>query len=212
MRRSQARPKFSGLLAEPIYQPFSRGILAIPSEEERQKQIFEKQIDKLFLLLEHYKIDQHGEHCWVKLAFRLAGDLVPGMRIVDGLRSKRGRKGTWKAGQGEDLMHDVDSLRDRTNVTINDAIERLRKTDPRWKGYTPQNLSARLREARQEVRRRKELMASLTADAPQFGSLADIAADYYARTRTSLNPTGLGGLFGLGQAAAEMSGSKGDGN
>lgn len=188
---ARKRHYFSGQLAQPICEPRSRGLLGLPTEEERNRRILERAIDKLPLLLDHYGIDRRDEHCWIDLSFRLAVDFVPGMRVGES-NSRPGRRRIWKAGEGIDLLRAVEEQMSSRPCSIKQAIETLISTEKRWSTYTPANLVTRHREARREqVHRRRAVAEMLSSDGSV--SLARLKEAYDA---------GLTGLFGLGAAAA----------
>ena len=189
-------PKFSGRLSEPIYEPIGGGVLGLPSQENVETRIFDRQFDKLFLLLDHYKIDRESKNCWILLSFRLANDFVPGMQVVDAPPTKAGRKRTWKAGLGADLLDDVEKVRQQHNMPISGAIQHLQRSDPKWKRYTPQNLETRRREAHRERLIRRRAMVNLLAIGRSL-SLPNLADADHSGAATPL----WSGLFGLGAAA-----------
>src|SRR4051812_19680801 len=99
MPTRRPKPKFSGALAEPIYDPVSTGVLAMPDDAERhEKRVVAKLKAKHELLLDHYGIDKSGPNKWYILSLRLALDCVPGMKVYLDPPPKPGRKRTWKAG------------------------------------------------------------------------------------------------------------------
>src|SRR5688500_12500801 len=97
-------PKFSGPLAEPIYEQVGAGLLGIPTPSETAERVLDRQCEKLLLLLDHYKIDRAHVSRWFLLSLGLALDFVPGMEAATSPRGKPGRKRTWKVGLGEELV------------------------------------------------------------------------------------------------------------
>jgi hypothetical protein len=209
MPTRRPKPKFSGALAEPIYVPNPGGLLALPEDEELRKARIGGQLrGKLELLLDHYRIDKTDPDCWFLLCLRLAVDFVPGMQIEDAPPLKPGRKRTWQAGLGNDLMLAVQKEQaERSGCSIKQTINYLRKHDPRWHPYSPGNLVTRLREAKRKDRRHQALMSQLLADSGPHISLADIALAY-----RRANPESLTGLFGLGAAGLNKPPTESDGN
>src|SRR5690242_3931157 len=106
MARKRQVPKFPGELAEPIYEPtHSGGLLGMGiSEEEWKKRVITKITAKLFRFMDHYRIDYTDPQAWRNLSFNLALDFVPGFTIETLPPPKPGRRKTWQAGQGEELL------------------------------------------------------------------------------------------------------------
>jgi hypothetical protein len=86
------KPRYSGVLNQPIVRPV--GLLFGPSSPVGHRYVVRARLAKLALLLAHYGIDAKEVEPWLKLAYRLALDHVPGMRVVNA-RPKTGapRKG-----------------------------------------------------------------------------------------------------------------------
>jgi hypothetical protein len=153
VRKPQA---YTGELAEPIYIPnFSRNKYELEAEATYRK------IIKFHKLFEFYKIDSTGKLKWYQLALALAEQHVPGFRVVYGVRPKKGRRRTWKAGLGDDLVRDVEALTAKRKMTIEDAIKKLRTDSSKWRRYTVPNLITRDREARREQKERDRLASEL---------------------------------------------------
>jgi hypothetical protein len=209
MAPKRTSPKFSGLLAEPISMPSSGGLLGHLDEEERRSHAFGQQFDKLFLLLDHYGIDRKNKNCWIILSLCLGEEYVPGMRVESSPRSRPGRKRTWKAGMGFDLLRDVEAVRKEKKLQIGDAIDHLRKSDPKWARFTPQNLITRRREAyRTSIANRRKIAELL--DQPPMLSLAKLGEAY--RAGQSQRTSQMGGLYGIAALAAAPAGTKTDEN
>jgi hypothetical protein len=103
-------------------------------------------MSKLLILLAKYKIDHTDPEVWMKLALLLAIDHVPGFQIKS-LKKKTGDK--WRDGLGEQLVRDVETLRDRhEKMNATEAVRGLKASSPIWKQYTLQNLQARYDEAK----------------------------------------------------------------
>jgi hypothetical protein len=192
MPHKRRGPKFSGALAEPIYERFGSGVLAMPDDEEKWKaRLFGRLEGKLELLLEHYQIDSEHPDRWWMLSLQLAVDFVPGMRIEPAPPSRRGRKPTWRAGGAHELFRAVQDLIVEKQCTEKEAIRQIGARDPRWRHKTPQNLGARYREAKLKNRRAREhVAAAMLSSKPS--TLAEIKQAYDMR---------MSGLFGLGALA-----------
>jgi hypothetical protein len=78
-RRSKTH--YSGALNQPIVRPL--GLLYGPTSPRGAKGIRRVRLLKLLLLLEHHDIKPDDPACWLKLAFLLALDHVPGMKVVE---------------------------------------------------------------------------------------------------------------------------------
>ena len=85
------KPKYTGKLATTIPK---RLLLAAALDEYYGKGnndfLFEQRTGRLMLLLDHYEIARTDPLCWLKLAWRLAIDHVPGFRVSENPRG-RGR-------------------------------------------------------------------------------------------------------------------------
>jgi hypothetical protein len=75
------KSRYPGALNQPIVRP--RGLLYGPTSPRGAKGILRTRLIKLLLLLEHYDIKQNDPARWEKLAFLLALDHVPGMKVVE---------------------------------------------------------------------------------------------------------------------------------
>ena len=78
-RRSKTH--YSGALNQPIVLPL--GKLYGPTSPRGMKGILRTRLIKLLLLLEYYDIKPNDPARWEKLAFLLALDHVPGMKVVE---------------------------------------------------------------------------------------------------------------------------------
>jgi hypothetical protein len=136
MARKRRAPDYTGALAEPIYL----------DRDETVDQAMARTVRKIPPLFEHYKVDPHDKNCWRRLAFGLAFAHVPGLQI-----SMRGggRKRTWKAGQGDELVRAAEDVQSQTGMGTKDALVKLIENKlGMWKDFSVQNLGARYREAR----------------------------------------------------------------
>lgn len=110
---AKRKSRYSGALSQPIVRP--PGLLYGPSSPTGARLAVRAQLLKLLLLLEHYGIKPGEPDRWFKLAFLLAHDHVPGMRLVE--NAPRGRGAPLKQ---------LDVLGARENVRIIDEIDRER--------------------------------------------------------------------------------------
>jgi hypothetical protein len=164
---------YSGDLAKPIYVPLVRPNVAGDSSNRQPTELdaharYRKmaearylQINKFLKLFEFYEIDSLNKLKWYQLALALAERHVPGFRVVYDVRPKTGRRRTWKAGLGDDLVRDVEALTAKRKMTIEDAIKKLRTDSSKWRRYTVPNLITRDREARREQKERDRLVSDL---------------------------------------------------
>jgi len=190
-RNARSR-RYTYYLADPIYE----ALPAAGSADELDSSVETscRKIDKLLKLLELYKIDSLAKHRWLRLALALAEQHVPGFRVIHEPPHKRGRPRSWKAGQADSLLHDVEELR-RANkkLTIKSAIDQLR-ADPskNWRTCSKENLVTRHREARREREKHFRL-------ATEAGLVAGLGSMQVKRLES--------GLFaGLGPIPTEDSG------
>jgi hypothetical protein len=109
---AKRKSRYSGALSQPIVLPL--GTLYGPTSPRGAKGILRTRLIKLLLLLEHYDIKQNDPARWEKLAFVLALDHVPGMKVVE-YAPRRGAP-----------LKPRDISRARKNVRIIDEINRER--------------------------------------------------------------------------------------
>lgn len=157
MARKRPEPKYAGALAQPIYVD-PPGLLELDQYPDSLKEMWQtRAADKMLLLFEHYKIDPSDEQSWGKLAINLAFEHVLGLQLA--FRPKPGRKRTWKAELGDELVRAVEDVKSRTGKHTGDAIAELQKEPGgMWKPYTPQSLVARYWESRA----RQKALASMS--------------------------------------------------
>jgi hypothetical protein len=106
---AKRKSRYSGALNQPIVLPL--GLLYSPTSPRGAKGILRARLIKLLLLLEHYDIKQDDPARWEKLAFLIALDHVPGMKVVE-----------YAPQRGAPLKpHDIS--RARENVRIIDDIK-----------------------------------------------------------------------------------------
>jgi len=131
MARKRPASEYAGALAERIYL----------HRHETVDQVMAQTVRKIPLLFKHHSDAQS----WQKLAVRLALAHVPGLQVS----MRGGRKRTWKAGQGDELVRAVADMQSRTGMGTQDALVKLREDKlGMWKDLTIQNLGPRYREAR----------------------------------------------------------------
>jgi hypothetical protein len=148
------KSRYSGALNEPIVRPL--GLLHGPTSPRGAKGILRARLKKLLLLLEHYDIKPDDPARWLKLAFLLAQDHVPGMRVVEDVSRGRGapRKPLDISGPLENVRL-IDEINRERGKGVMDAI-RLALRRKQLKG-SPDSLEARYYENKDRLRRVKEL-------------------------------------------------------
>jgi hypothetical protein len=122
----------------------------LASEEDAR--IFAKQVDKLFLLLEHYAYPEptvSDGSAWF-----FSWQHVPGMKTTTGPKTRRGRKTIWgESGLDAELVYLVRVVERERRKGITDAIRIVMKRYPdEWGQFPQQSLRTRYFEA---VRRMK---------------------------------------------------------
>ena len=145
-------PKFTGALKEPIpYYPMAVALLAHGEDADKQKKIWQtacndltkKRAEKLLMLLEYYRIEQSDPNAWLGLAYRLALDFIPGMKIVENAR-RRGAPPKWPGTDGIELIAGVEKVAKERGKGNSDAIRIMIRRNPgRWGKYSPETLEAR---------------------------------------------------------------------
>ena len=110
----RSKTHYSGALNQPIVLPL--GLLYHPTSPTGANEILRTRLVKLLFLLDHYNIKPNDPACWLKLAFLLAQDHVPGMKVVE--NTSRGRGAPLKP---------LDVSGARENVRIIDEIDHERK-------------------------------------------------------------------------------------
>jgi hypothetical protein len=135
MARKRRAPNYTGALAERIYL----------YRHETVDQVMARTVRKIPLLFRHHKIDPSDAQSWQKLAVRLALAHVPGLQVS----MRGGRKRTWKAEQGDELVRAVEDVQSRTGMGTKDVLVKLREDRlGKWKNFTVENLVPRYREAK----------------------------------------------------------------
>ena len=207
MARKRPAPKYARALAHPIYvDQDAPEYHRYPDVTETLKEMWQtRAAEKMLLLFKHYKIDPSDEQSWQKLAFSLAFENVPGLKLA--FRPKPGRKPTWKTGLGDELVRAVEDVKSRTGKGTKDAIAKL-KGGPggKWGRYTVENLITRYREAkRHQEQFRKIVEAALSARRKAQGQAAFARAPLrHVAALAALPFHGLGlGLAVLGRLVGE---------
>jgi hypothetical protein len=165
-RSLDSRTKYTGQLAEPIYEPIG-GLLAEFTRNAAERRAQEQQVLKLRALFAWYGIDSTTPDAFTGLAIALALAHVPGMKVIHDFKRRRGRKRSWKAGLGVELVRDVEALQAQRVMTTKEAIQALRKNKTKgWHDFTEQNLTTRHREARTAERKRRIMAQQLMVSPP----------------------------------------------
>ena len=143
-----------------------------PEDQERlgreeDSRIVVAQVGKLFLLLDHFEIPPASYLRWFHLAFHLARQHVPGMKIVSGPNPRRGPKAKWRETQLDlELIVAVTAVKLARRRGAADAIRILRKREPNvWGRFDEGSLRTRYYEALRPMKpyRRGSLIESLAA-------------------------------------------------
>jgi hypothetical protein len=113
--------RYSRALNQPIVRPL--GLLYGPTSPRGAKGIRRARLIKLLQLLEHYDIKPDDPACWLKLAFLLALDHVPGMSVVEDVSRGRGapRKPLDVSGARENVRI-IDEINRERGKGVMDAI------------------------------------------------------------------------------------------
>lgn len=171
-RKTFSHRKYTGKLANPIYEPIFGGLLSELARPQAEKRANEQRLVKLQSLFVWYEIDPDAPNAWEKLAIFLALTHVPGMQVIHEPKGKRGRKPSWKDGLANELLNEVKALRPGHN-SYEAAIRELRADKSKiWKRYTLPNLITRHREARRAEAKRRLLAKALanTGTTPVMGA------------------------------------------
>jgi hypothetical protein len=153
--------RYSGALNQPIVRP--PGLLFGPNSQVGKRYVVRVRLAKLVLLLGHYGIDAQEAGPWVKLAYRLASDHVPGMRVIDAAR-KIGAPRKWDPARDQEVLTVIDQILPEKKGRVTEAISAAKKRGL-LSGQTT-SLKTRYYEAK------KRFAASKT-----FPTLAEIADD-----------------------------------
>jgi hypothetical protein len=135
MARKRRAPNYTGALAERIYL----------DRNETVDQVMARTVPKIPLLFKHHNIDPSDRQSWQKLAVRLALAHVPGLQVS----MRVGRKRTWKAGQGNELVRAVEDMQTRTGMGVKGVLAKLKEDKfGVWRGFSVESLGPRYREAK----------------------------------------------------------------
>jgi hypothetical protein len=150
---AKRKSRYSGPLNQPIVLPL--GMLYGPTSPRGAKGILRTRLIKLLLLLDHYDIKQNDPARWEKLAFVLALDHVPGMKVVE-YAPRRGAplKPRDISGARENVRL-IDEINRGRGIGVRDAI-RVALKRKQLKGSV-KSLEARHYEAEKLLRRAEEL-------------------------------------------------------
>jgi len=153
-RKIRRKTRYSGALKQPIVLPL--GLLYRPTSPIGAKGILRTRLIKLLLLLDHYNIKPDDPACWLKLAFLLAHDHVPGMRVVESTSRARGAplKPSDVSGARENVRI-IDEINRERGKGVRDAI-RIALKRKQLKG-SAKSLEARYYEHKKLLRRAEEL-------------------------------------------------------
>jgi hypothetical protein len=116
------KSRYSGALSQPIVRPL--GLLYGPTSPRGAKGVLRARLIKLLLLLEHYDIKPADPACWLKLAFLLAQDHVPGMKVVE--NAPRGRGAPRKpldVSEARENLRIIDGIELKRGKGVMDAIQ-----------------------------------------------------------------------------------------
>ena len=151
--------RFTGALAAPITIRTRRIELMTLSPEQRaegeeynRQQILDgirRQFEKLDILAAECGIDPESPNKFALLAYQLATEFVPGLRIRDSAtRQGPGRKTEWGLTRYVQLVEDVETIKAEKKCSDSQACKILRSRFDRWKPYNKRTLENRLVMAR----------------------------------------------------------------
>jgi hypothetical protein len=154
----KSKPKFSGRLACPIERTNSLvlGLEAHGKSEKDAAEVFKKENDRIAkeidekfdLLFQHYGLQRDNANGWLSLAYRLAADLIPGMRIQVGKPPKAGRPKKWRGPESLQLVSVVQTINRERRRGIPDAIRMAKRRYPSlWNEYDEATLKTRYYES-----------------------------------------------------------------
>jgi hypothetical protein len=115
------KTRYSGALNQPIVRP--PGLLYGPSSPIGARFAFRARLLKLLLLLEHYGFKPNEPDCWLKLAFRLAQDHVPGMQVAENAPRRKGRpRKPYDVSGSQEFIRIIDEIKCERRKGVMDAI------------------------------------------------------------------------------------------
>jgi hypothetical protein len=117
---------------------------------------FRERQEKLELLFEHYHVNALSDaKRWKVLAYALAFQLVPGMKVLKRAPRKRGRpptKGWGKFRAAKRLVEVIESIKhERKKGNLDAARMAIRRHPKEWPGISPKSLVSRYYEARKFI-------------------------------------------------------------
>ena len=149
----RSKTHYSGALNQPIVLPL--GLLYRPTSPVGAKGILRTRLIKLLLLLDHYNIKPNDPACWLKLAFLLAQDHVPGMRVVENAPQRGAPLKPRDVSGAQENVRIIDEIKRQRGQGVMDAI-RIAVRRKQLKG-SPDSLEARYYENKDLLRRVEEL-------------------------------------------------------
>jgi hypothetical protein len=149
----RSKTHYSGALNQPIVLPL--GLLYRPTSPIGAKGILRTQLIKLLLLLDHYNIKPNDPACWLKLAFLLAQDHVPGMRVVENAPQRGAPLKPLDVSGAWEIVRIIDEINRERGKGVRDAI-RIALKRKQLKG-SAKSLEARYYEHKKLLRRAEEL-------------------------------------------------------
>jgi hypothetical protein len=153
-------PVFPGELNQPILK-YPLGHFPGKTDGKRktnnERVLADVRVKKLFDLLTHYDIPTPAKDRWLRLAWCLAMDCVPGMQVVDRLPIRARPPGKWGLELSYRLCDEIDAIRAerRPRTGVKAAVEILQKRSPNeWGKYRVSTLETRYYELKKERRAR----------------------------------------------------------
>ena len=148
----RSKTHYPGALNQPIVPPL--GLLYRPTSPIGAKGILRTRLIKLLLLLDHYNIKPNDPACWLKLAFLLAQDHVPGMKVVENASRGRPLKPLDDSGVRENVRI-IDDIKLKRGKGVMDAIRNA--LHHKLLTGSKDSLEARYYENKKLLRRAEEL-------------------------------------------------------
>jgi hypothetical protein len=149
----RSKTHYSGALNQPIVLPL--GLLYRPTSPIGARGILRTRLIKLLLLLDHYNIKSNDPACWLKLAFLLAQDHVPGMRVVENAPQRGAPRKPRDVSGAQENVRIINEIKRQRGQGVMDAI-RIAVRRKQLKG-SPDSLEARYYENVKLVRRLENL-------------------------------------------------------
>ncbi len=158
--RRKTRPKFSGVLKEPmvwmILPPAGRQLFGREVTKERRQKADQHNIiqlmERIRALYEHYGIEDGSQNADFHLAIELARDFVPGFEILTAKRRGRGKPKKWGEIKSFELLADVAFLKRKRHSALNACrlLTQLPEYDSRYRGELQKNLYRRYLDAKRD--------------------------------------------------------------